>query len=202
MISKIESLESNKIDTPDTTFDFDTRISPMDKSHNMENDSLGFNADKRIDKGENFENPFSLEECLRFFDEDIFSSLSIEEKAFVCDLLCDAMAEKLGIYDKPVVGFFEDQNRGNCGGYNAEANVIGINVYNIDDGDSIKDTIIHEMRHCWQHIRASLPLEYQNDEDLIFKQNFENYINPEDNYRAYLSQPVEIDARAFAEAFR
>ena len=56
----------------------------------------------------------------------------------------------------------------------------------------------HEMRHAWQHERIKQPEEIQTAFDKALKENFDNYVSPEDNYRAYRSQLVEMDAREFA----
>ena len=50
------------------------------------------------------------------------------------------------------------------------------------DATETADTIAHESRHCWQHERADNP---QTGQDQQFKENFDNYIRPEDDFRAY-----------------
>ena len=68
-------------------------------------------------------------------------------------------------------------------------------------GDSAEtaDTIAHESRHCWQHERADNP---QIEEDYEFRENFDNYIRPEDDFYEYQNQPVEVDAREYAQNVR
>lgn len=70
-----------------------------------------------------------------------------------------------------------------------------INRFNMGDATETADTIAHESRHCWQHERADNP---QTGQDQQFKENFDNYIRPEDDFRAYKDQIVESDAREYA----
>lgn len=63
------------------------------------------------------------------------------------------------------------------------------------DAAETADTIAHESRHCWQHERADNP---ETEQDYQFKENFDDYVRPEDDYRAYKNQIVESDARDYA----
>lgn len=48
-------------------------------------------------------------------------------------------------------------------------------------------------------LKESLKPFEQNERDNEFKENFEDYIRPEDDYRGYKNQPVEQDARDYAK---
>ena len=64
------------------------------------------------------------------------------------------------------------------------------------------DTIFHEGRHAFQHAAANNPTAYSIDRDtaIRWKNNFfPNYIRYERNPAGYFSQPIEVDAREFAE---
>lgn len=63
------------------------------------------------------------------------------------------------------------------------------------------DTIVHELRHGFQHEACQKPgfcgiSEIQAKE---WRDNFSCYITPTVNMIAYYNQPVEKDARIFAE---
>lgn len=53
-------------------------------------------------------------------------------------------------------------------------------------------TLAHELRHVWQ---------YETGSELLCCNNNTKYVNADDNYREYLLQPCEIDAREFADKF-
>lgn len=61
------------------------------------------------------------------------------------------------------------------------------------------DTISHEYRHCYQHERAE---KLETERDLEFKEGFDNYIDPENDYFAYKNQLVEKDAREYADVVK
>lgn len=65
------------------------------------------------------------------------------------------------------------------------------------------DTIFHEGRHAFQHAAAANPnrCSVEREQAAIWEWNLqpEHYIRYERNPRRYFAQPVEADARAFAE---
>lgn len=64
------------------------------------------------------------------------------------------------------------------------------------------DTVFHEGRHAFQHAAANNPNMYSIDRITAsqWKNNFyPNYIRYEQNPMRYFSQPIEVDARTFAE---
>ena len=67
------------------------------------------------------------------------------------------------------------------------------------------NTIAHEVRHAYQHMRADVLDTWK---DALFKVNFDNYISPLPLlgggwlfFVDYMDQYVEVDARAFANLF-
>lgn len=59
-------------------------------------------------------------------------------------------------------------------------------------------SLCHELRHVWQYSRAMNP---KSAEDLLYKQNFSNYISSdEQNYSLYSSQYIEKDAEMYANS--
>ena len=65
----------------------------------------------------------------------------------------------------------------------------------------IMDTMVHEMRHAYQHAVVQNPQSYQVDDKTVdeWSNNFKHYKTIEnDGYDAYRDQPIEKDARQFA----
>jgi hypothetical protein len=69
----------------------------------------------------------------------------------------------------------------------------------MEDAAETADTIAHESRHCFQHMRAQNP---QNEQDEEFRDSFDNYIDPDIDRQGYRDQLVERDAREYADRFR
>ena len=138
-------------------------------------------------------------ENLGAFEQNKWDNLSQVEKEQAIEKLRDSIAEDLQLKNKPNIVYYNLEDPGDYGGYAASTNTIYINRFNIDNAAETADTIAHESRHCWQHERAENP---QTEQDYQFKENFENYTRPELNFEAYYSQPVEQDAREYAEQIK
>lgn len=157
-------------------------------------DEIG-NDDIREEKNENSEISKDLEDSLRNFEQEKWDSLSLEEKKDAIANLSDSTANDLGLNEKPEIKFYNVEDASDFGGYSARENTIYINEYNMGDAVGTADTIAHESRHCWQHERAENP---KTPQDYEFKENFEDYVSPSDDYQEYRNQPVEVDAREYA----
>ncbi len=103
---------------------------------------------------------------------------------------------------------FEAINDTARGYYLAGANTVTINSNYIGRADSyqIMQTMVHEMRHAYQHAAVDHPESFQVSPETIaqWKDNFAqvNYINYDGtNYGQYVSQPVEWDAKNFAKQY-
>lgn len=61
-------------------------------------------------------------------------------------------------------------------------------------------TIIHELRHAvqWQATRDASFWNVGDERANLWKENFNNYIDPQVDVRGYSKQPVEADAETFA----
>lgn len=134
-------------------------------------------------------------ESLEAFEQSNWDKLSQVEKEQAVEKLRDSIAEDLQLENKPNIAYYNNENPGDYGGYAASTNTIYINRFNMSDAAETADTIAHESRHCWQHERADNP---QSEQDYLFKENFDDYVRPEDDYRAYKNQIVESDARDYA----
>ena len=121
-------------------------------------------------------------ENLGAFEQNTWDNLSQVEKEQAVEKLRDSIAEDLQLENKPNIAYYNSEDPGDYGGYAASNNTIYINRFNMGDATETADTIAHESRHCWQHERADNP---QTGQDQQFKENFDNYIRPEDDFRAY-----------------
>ena len=130
------------------------------------------------------------------FAQAKWDKMSFEERAEAIDKLTDSVANDLELENKSDVKYYQSDEPGDFGGYSASENAIYINVNNMRDAKETADTIAHESRHCWQHEYAE-----KSDSPLAqeFRENFDDYIRPEDDYREYKNQPVEQDARNYAD---
>ena len=138
------------------------------------------------------------------FDASRWETTSLEEKKELVSSLVNAVAESLDIRDIPEVVYYKG-GIDDFGNYNPDRNTISINELWIYDGEETLNTSMHELRHAYQHDRAS---RGETMEDAIYKFNFDNYISPyplpDGNYlffSDYFDQYVEVDARVFANIF-
>ena len=135
-------------------------------------------------------------ENLGAFEQNKWDNLSQFEKEQAVEKLRDSIAEDLQLENKPNIAYYNNEDPGDYGGYAASNNTIYINRFNMGDAAETADTIAHESRHCWQHERADNP---QTEQDYQFKESFDDYVRPEDDFYEYQNQPVEADARDYAK---
>lgn len=142
--------------------------------------------------------------ALEKFLPNNWERLDTDEKHEAIKELVKCISDLQGVPDVPEVEFLDDGDN-SCGFYSERGNYIGINENYLEDAKEIVDTIAHETRHAYQHYRAELLKEPQ---DQIYKFNFEHYIAPEYdengfcvNFFDYYDQYVEAEARAFASRF-
>lgn len=64
------------------------------------------------------------------------------------------------------------------------------------------DTILHESRHAFQRLACSNCNVFGVNLNILeqWRTNFKYYISPELDYQLYYNQPVEVDARKYAES--
>lgn len=159
----------------------------------FDNDTL---ADNNMDvKLDSYEIDSNLEKSLKPFEQENWDNLNLEQREKAIYDLRDAISDNLDIQNIPDVSFYSNEDLTDYGGYSYANNTIYINESNINDSKETADTIAHESRHCWQHEYAD-----KSDSSLAqeFRENFDDYIRPEDDYRGYKNQPVEADAREYA----
>lgn len=91
------------------------------------------------------------------------------------------------------------------GAYSHGSHSVYINTNVLTDGVSwcdsydLFETIGHELRHAYQHEAIDHPDDFMVSPETIqvWKDNFDDYINSDDDYQKYRDQPVERDARDF-----
>jgi len=142
---------------------------------------------------------------------DKWTTLSDEQKIEVLQNIENHSAYESGRLSCPVVGrFLYTGNDGVVlGSYDPNTKNIYINTSQFDSeskyggsSEALVTTCLHEGRHAYQHqvVNGSVKCE---DEAIaaIWKDNLSdgNYISYKENPRAYYNQPVEVDARKFAE---
>lgn len=149
-------------------------------------------------------------EVLSPFKQSNWEQLSVQEQKQAVEKLANYNAEILGIEDKPRIVFFNKPpqmlENGHIvvenGYYDPTNNSIFLNEYCLNDSAGIAETVSHEYRHKYQHVRAD---RLENERDLEYKNGFDNYISAENDYgsyKAYREQFVEVDARAYGKMVR
>ena len=167
---------------PEMPEDFVTK--DANESNESDNDSV---------KGEVSD---ELKNALEPFEQSNWDNMSPEQQKEAVSELRDCVADDLGLQEKPTVKYYNNDDDTDFGGYSPSENAIYINEHNMGDAKETADTIAHESRHCWQHEIAD---NSDNPQAQAFKENFDDYIRPEDDYRGYRNQPVEADAREYAK---
>lgn len=146
-----------------------------------------------------FTDEIRTEATFERFNKNTWEQLTVREQKQAIEQLADYNADLLGVEDKPRIIYYNIEDPADFGGYSEELNAIYINEYNLSDAEETVDTISHEYRHKYQHERAE---RLENERDLEFKESFDNYIRPEDDFAAYQDQLVEADAREYAEVIK
>lgn len=137
-----------------------------------------------------------FKKILDYFKPENWENLDDPDKMAVMKALVNYLSEKLDLPRPPQIRLYHGPYY-QCGYYHPVSNTININVAHLDDSKETLDTIAHETRHAYQHMRA---YKLENMMDLLFKINLtpENYVSWEMSPDLYESQLVEADARAFA----
>lgn len=159
-------------------------------------DEEEFQFDFRIDK--------QLQSILDQLDSPNWDLLSDDEKIQIIDQFVATLADRLDIEDVPNVVFFDGAPTA-LGAFSPDDNCVKINAALLQHPQLLKEVIPHEMRHAYQHQRASVQETWM---DILYLINFDNYISPvwlSDNtclyFTDYQGQLVEAEARAFANLF-
>jgi len=138
-------------------------------------------------------------EVLSPFKRDTWENMTIQEQKAAVEELALYNADILGIANPPDIRYYRKDDPTDFGGFSASNHTIYINENNMGNAAETADTISHEYRHCYQHERAE---KLETERDLEFKEGFDSYIAPENDYFTYKNQLVEKDAREYAEVVK
>lgn len=152
-----------------------------------------------------------IDSCWKIEYEN-FEKLDAKERLKLLQLFCDyecivtlgcapANVRALDIEDESVLGCYAERTQ-----------TITIDIEHLCQGSAYEviETLLHEIRHHWQHKIADLYLDIEfalSDEQLklspikdakAFAENYENYHRHDDNAAEYLDQPIEKDARQWS----
>lgn len=140
------------------------------------------------------------------YKQSTWQSLSITERKDVLRSLLIDMNSVLGTNVSTDIDFFYEQS-GSRGAYSSSSNSVGINEYILakDSSYQLTQTIIHEMRHAYQHhsVTNEKTVLVSSQTIKAWENNFNNYKSPSlgSTFEEYLSQPVEWDAKNFAKQY-
>ncbi len=153
----------------------------------------------------------TYKEILNTLNPEVWRSLSEDEKIDYFQSLENCMAMESNRDNCKVNGRFlyTGEEGVVLGAYNPETREIDINVSQFDEcslygkePSRLTQTCLHEGRHALQHQVAEGKVKYHDSEVAEeWRHNLEegNYISYKRNPKAYYNQPVERDAREFAE---
>lgn len=143
--------------------------------------------------------PERLDRSLENFGESTWEGLTLNEQKDTMESLANYVVDVIGFERPPMIEYYNNPQEGDFGGYDASSNTLEINEYMLYNSTEAADTIAHELWHAHQHECATSP---QSTRDYQYQYNFENYIPPSLGQKAYESQLVEAEARAFAAQFK
>lgn len=137
------------------------------------------------------------------FTEQSWKQMSVEQRKQMLEKLIPEIALIMGITIGSHIGFYDGPSNNN-GYYSGDDNSIHININKLNGSDSysITQTLIHEMRHAYQHAAVENPDQFNVSKETIdqWRDNFDNYKSSgQYGYEAYVSQPIEYDAKSFAK---
>lgn len=99
---------------------------------------------------------------------------------------------------------FETKPANQLGGYDPLTNRIELNSNYLEktDCEDLLNTILHESRHAFQNKCIDAPNSVTVKDNIIgvWKDNFDNYVTPADDFEAYENQEIEKDANYFADS--
>lgn len=153
----------------------------------------GYDVQREIDHLS--ENPGGVEN-LPDFEPERWDRMSMDDRKESIERLADFNADILGLEHKPSLDYYQAESPGEYGGFSPETNSLRINERKLDDGLETADTVSHELRHAYQYQHAQSP---ESEQDLLFRENIENYVAPEQDFTAYRDQILESDARDYAQ---
>lgn len=148
-------------------------------------------------------------ETIALLDENIWTSLTVQEKAGALQIIANLERSYLGISNELNVCVVNLEEEGLLGRYDDSTHEIIIDMDLLLNG-SAQDALqclVHEAFHSFEHRMVDLYEETDmSNKNLwifrkanIYAEEFRYYNNGEDAYSDYYEQQCEIDARDYAE---
>lgn len=141
------------------------------------------------------------------YSKSTWNKASVDERKAILNRYLADLAKIYGVSVSSKVNFYQT-SASTRGTYSHSRREVSINENYLTRPDSyqIMQTMIHEMRHAYQHSAVDDPDSYEVSAETIqqWKSNFSNYKNTSDGkttYSEYVSQPVEYDAKNFAKQY-
>ncbi len=150
------------------------------------------------------------------FSEDTWANASVAERRTILQEFMREVAAIMGV-DVTFTDIHEAPSNGliTNGWYNHSDREMAVNMYIVENYSaersySLMTTVVHELRHAYQHAAVDNPTQYQVSQATIdaWKDSFDHYRNTDgfmndgmsqqEAYNAYRNQAVERDARWFA----
>ena len=147
----------------------------------------------------NIEVDDELKDSVAKFESENWSQMNDGEKKDAIKDTMSHIAKNLDLSTIPKLKFYKD-GLGPDGYYNPYNNHLNINIEKtfLSDSKELLNTLVHELRHAFQHERADM---LETKEDALFRCNMDNYIDPDKSFYAYDNQYVEVEARAYTAVF-
>ncbi len=167
-------------------------------------------SEAQADKDEAIRNEISVLFQSDRYSRERWNSASTEErKRILNDLLKDLNA----VYGTKItkeIHFFKEEadSRGviTLGYYSDKRREVSINteILTSENYEDVMNTMVHEMRHAYQHEAVRNPSDFIVSEETAksWESNFDDYIEyteEENNFDEYRYQPVEADAHDIAD---
>lgn len=147
-----------------------------------------------------------------FQDKDLnakaWKQATIDEKKDMVQQIVDEINRIQGTNITKSVNFFYEapvDGMVTMGYYQDSTQSVSINLFAMEhySYSSVMDTVVHEMRHAYQHEVSRRPGDFEVSEQTArsWDENFDDYVSYDsslDNYDEYQDQPVEADARRYA----
>lgn len=143
------------------------------------------------------------------YSKEAWAAASVGERKALLNSYMEEIAEIMGVKLDGDIDFFNKPSKNGIitnGSYSTRDNTISLNTYILEKSSPASSykmfsTLIHEMRHAYQHAAVNNPGQFQVSAETLtsWENNFNNYVSSgSGGYDAYRAQPIEADARAFA----
>lgn len=145
-----------------------------------------------------------IDKVKEFYDEGLdldYADGGIKSRCEIASNFYDGVKETMGI-DADLC--FVTKPPYQLGGFDPLTNRIELNSNYLEDADcnDLLNTILHESRHVFQYkcIESPDSVTVKNNIIDVWKDNIDNYIQPNEDFEAYENQEIEKDANYFADS--